>query len=119
MNTDNQKLRRGEIKYLISEMNQYRYAGYTNWRPPIIEEAMSLVESEKKNRNLHIDSIFNNKDEYSWTSVYMNPEYIPNAEYYWFVFFLYLVAKINLIANYAAPAPSVPYNNVNRTEDQK
>lgn len=43
----------------INELNNNKYAGKNTWRLPTLEEALSLLENQKKNGNLYIDSIFN------------------------------------------------------------
>ena len=49
-------------------MNRIGYAGYHDWRLPTLEEAMSLMESNKQNDKLYIDSIFDGKQDWIWTS---------------------------------------------------
>lgn len=52
----------------IEKLNQNGFAGFHNWRLPTLEEAMSLMEPEKKHDNLYIDLAFNDKQEIIWTS---------------------------------------------------
>jgi len=56
-----------KAKQWLEEFNQKGYAGYRDWRLPTLEEAMSLMEREKKNDNLYIDSVFNDKQRWIWT----------------------------------------------------
>jgi hypothetical protein len=55
-------------KKWIQELNRKNYAGCSDWRLPTVEEAMSLIEREEKNKDLHIDPIFDYKQDYIWTS---------------------------------------------------
>lgn len=41
----------------LKELNKFQFAGYSDWRLPTLEEAMSLIESTAKNGDLQIDSI--------------------------------------------------------------
>ena len=49
-----------------SWLNKSSYAGYHDWRLPTLEEAASLLESNKRN-DLYIDPIFSNKQGWIWT----------------------------------------------------
>jgi len=42
----------------IQEMNVENYGGNNDWRLPTLEEAMSLMEREKKDGDLYIDPVF-------------------------------------------------------------
>jgi len=52
----------------IKKLNRRGFAGYKDWRLPTLEEALSLLEDEKKNGDLYIDPLFNKKHRYIWTS---------------------------------------------------
>ncbi len=42
----------------IDDLNAKEFGGYGDWRLPTLEEAMSLMEPEKKNGDLYIDPVF-------------------------------------------------------------
>lgn len=50
-----------EISQYIRELNTRKLGGYSDWRLPTLEEAMSLMEPKKNDAGLHIASIFNKK----------------------------------------------------------
>lgn len=52
----------------VAALNKGRFAGYHDWRLPTLEEAVSFVESEKKNGDLHIDPVFDPCQKRVWTS---------------------------------------------------
>ena len=51
----------------IDDLNRAGFAGHSDWRLPTLEEAMSLVEPEKNDAGLHIDSLFDTKQDQIWT----------------------------------------------------
>lgn len=68
-----------QARQYISNLNNQSFAGYVDWRLPTLEEAMSLMESTRKNRDLFksgsfknrelfIDSLFDKNQQYIWTS---------------------------------------------------
>lgn len=60
-----------DAKEWIKELNQKVYAGYSDWRLPTLEEALTLPE-RKKIDNFHIDPVFS-KEQYSmWTGDYFS-----------------------------------------------
>jgi len=56
-----------DAKKWIAELNKKDFAGYYDWRLPTLEEAMSLMEREKR-RDLYIDPVFDSKQSWIWTS---------------------------------------------------
>jgi hypothetical protein len=59
-------MRWDEAKEWVRNLNSRGYAGYRDWRLPTVEEAASLLESNKSN-GLCIDSVFSKKQEWIWT----------------------------------------------------
>ena len=72
-----------DIKKWIEALNQRGYAGFKDWRLPTLEEAMSLMEPERKDDNLYIDPVFNSRQKYIWTS-----DQIQGASWAWVVNFI-------------------------------
>ena len=52
----------------IDNLNNKRFLGYSDWRLPTLEEAMTLMEPEQKSGNLYIDPIFDQKQWWIWTA---------------------------------------------------
>jgi hypothetical protein len=73
-------------KKYITELNRKQFAGFTDWRLPTLEEAMSLMEPEKKNY-LYIDPMFGRKQAWVWTSDSCGDPY-GTEERQWVVDFL-------------------------------
>jgi hypothetical protein len=71
---------KGAKNYIIL-LNRQRYAGFSDWRLPTIEEWMSLMEPLKKDNGLYIDPIFDTIDSYYWS----NDEKSPGGR--WIIYF--------------------------------
>ena len=57
-----------EIKYYIETLRVQQFAGYSDWRLPTLEEAMSLIEPVQNTKGRYIDSIFDQTQQWIWTS---------------------------------------------------
>lgn len=65
----------------MRQLNANNYGGYTDWRLPTLEEAMSLMEPQKNSAGLYIDSEFDKTQIWIWTAD------IPSAGRAWLVGF--------------------------------
>ena len=59
---------RDQAEEYINRLNNQKYAGYSDWRLPTVEELMSLMENKKMNGDLYIDTVFSKKQWYCWTA---------------------------------------------------
>jgi len=53
-------------KTWVAQLNKQEYAGSSDWRLPTLEEALSLLENEKK-AHLYIDAVFDSRQWCIWT----------------------------------------------------
>jgi len=60
----------------IGVLNAEKFAGYSDWRLPTLEEAMSLMETKQLNGTLFIDPKFSKKQKRIWTSDKNSPSRI-------------------------------------------
>lgn len=52
----------------IQKLNREKFAGYSDWRLPTLEEAMSLMESTQKSGVLYVDPVFHKTQHWIWTA---------------------------------------------------
>ena len=80
----------GSLRYMnyaksqqwIKDLNKNGFAGYSDWRFPTLEEAMSLIEIEQKNGDLYIDPVFDKNQPWIWTS-----DRVQGSSRLWVVYF--------------------------------
>lgn len=51
----------------IRELNTQKFAGFSDWRLPTLEEVMSLMMPQKSSDGLYIDSVFDKSQSSIWT----------------------------------------------------
>ena len=54
-------------KRWVTELNEKSYAGFSDWRLPTLDEAVSLLEPNEKNGNQFIDPMFDKTQSSIWT----------------------------------------------------
>ncbi len=59
-------IKRRYAREWVMNLNQQKYAGYSDWRFPTVEEAASLLTSDKVNGR-YLDPVFDGKQEWIWT----------------------------------------------------
>lgn len=65
----------------IKEINEAGFAGYSDWRLPTMEEAMSLMEPEKNEKGIFLNSCFSKEQPF----IFVDAQRKPGG--YWFVDF--------------------------------
>jgi len=56
-----------DVEEYIRQINRDEYGGFTDWRPPTLKEAMSLMSPDKKD-DFYIDPLFDQTQWFIWTS---------------------------------------------------
>jgi hypothetical protein len=62
-----------KTKKYVQQCNDDYYAGFNNWRLPGIEEALTLMEAEKNEKDLHIAPYFSSTHPFIFTSEKRRP----------------------------------------------
>jgi len=91
-----------EAKKWVRSLNSRGYAGHHDWRLPTVDEAASLLESNKRN-DLYIDPVFSKKQEWIWTGDKFEDE--DGSEAAWRVFFDNGIVTWDLIFYYSHVRP--------------
>jgi hypothetical protein len=60
------RLYNGRAKEYIKQLNKQRFAGYSGWRMPTVEELASLLVRKRTN-GAHMDPVFDRKQTLCWT----------------------------------------------------
>lgn len=63
----------------IEELNKQKFAGFSDWRLPSMEEAMSLMEPEKNNKDIFLKPCFSKEQPFIFVAAQRKPGG------YWFV----------------------------------
>lgn len=68
-----------KVRGYIDEMNRNKFAGHDDWRLPTLEEALSLMKTEKNDKGLHLHQAFSSQQPF----IFVVDERRPGG--YWFV----------------------------------
>lgn len=72
----------GSIRHMqrkVEELNSSGYGGYSDWRLPTMEEALSLMESVKNDKDVYLNSCFSKEQPF----IFVDAQRKPGG--YWFV----------------------------------
>ncbi len=94
-------MRWASAKDWIEKLNYRKYAGYNDWRLPTLEEAITLLEPERKSNGLYIDPLFNDEQWGIWSGD------IYGQGGAWSVYFSLGNARWNVKNRYVRPVRSL------------
>jgi hypothetical protein len=77
----------GKVQPYIEVLNRQQFAGYTDWRLPTLEDSMSLMEPKKNKDGLYIDTVFDKKQRWIWTSDKPSDLILSSLPSAWIVYF--------------------------------
>jgi hypothetical protein len=62
-----------DARSYVQKLNRSKFAGYSDWRLPTVEELGSLIERSWKSENLFIDGVFDKNQESCWSADTQGP----------------------------------------------
>ena len=80
--TPEQPLRWQDASRFIAQLNADRYAGFSDWRLPTVEELASLLETKKTKYGLYVAAFFGDTPRWCWSA-----DLAPDAQSAWYVSF--------------------------------
>jgi len=57
-----------DARIYVNRLNSEKFAGYNNWRLPTIDELVSLLDSDTGESGLNVNSLFDIRQRYCWSS---------------------------------------------------
>jgi hypothetical protein len=61
------KMKYDNVRQWLINLNRRRFAGFSDWRLPTLEEAATLLTASTRDGDLFIDPLFSRRQEYIWT----------------------------------------------------